>query len=294
MQRRIVFCADDLGISPGTNAGIRAAVEAGLVREASFCVTGVAAEDGADIARQMQAGLSVGLHLTFTLGRALTGPLRGLTDDQGNFLPLSTVLRNCVFKKPEPEEVEGEIEAQLARMSELGMRPSHLNGHNHVHCFPVIREPVIRTMARWRIRWTRLPNEQAGVVGRLSPRRILLARFAKAFRTPGSEAPPMHLPFVGLSMQDRSDYRRLFLETLDTLPDGDYEWMVHPRKEDGIFERLDNLQGRRGSQSRIELEALTDRDFVSSILDRGARPMSFGDLDATGPGAGAGIPANRG
>lgn len=278
MQRRIVFCADDLGISPGTNAGIRAAARAGLVRETSFCVTGISTEEGARIAKEMAPTLSTGLHLTFTLGKSLTGPLRGLTDGEGNFLPLATVLRACLFKKTESRQVAAEVEAQLARLADLGIQPSHLNGHHHVHCFPGIREAVIRAMDHWKIRWTRLPRERVGTLGRLSPRRILLARFADSFPAPTKDHPHRHLPFVGLSIQDRTDYREVFIRTLDSLPEGDYEWMVHPRVEDDSFARLDHLQGDRGSQSRIELDTLTDPGLISSILRRGIQPASFSAL----------------
>jgi len=280
MQRRIVFCADDLGISPGTNAGIRAAAMQGLVKETSFCVTGIAAKEGAQIAKELAPTLSVGLHLTFTLGRSLTGPLHGLTDDKGNFLPLATTLKACLFNKTEADQVAREVEAQLTRLADLGVKPSHLNGHHHVHCFPGIRESVIQAMSRWKIRWTRLPRERVGIHGLLSPRRILLARFANAFRAPSTELPMRHLPFVGLSIQDRADYRRLFLRTVDSLPAGDYEWMVHPRAEDDSFARLDHLQSGRGHHTHLELAALTDPEFVTSVVERGVQAACFADIQA--------------
>ncbi len=278
MQRRIVFCADDLGISPGTNAGIRAAALQGLVKETSLCVTGIALDEGVEIAHELADSLSVGLHLSFTLGSALTGPLRGLTDDDGVFLPLADALRACLFKKPEPTEVQREVEAQLARLTDLGIHASHLNGHHHVHCFPVIRDAVVTALASSKLRWTRLPRERSGPLGRFSPRRLLLASFSRALGRQTASLPTRHLPFLGLSLQDRADYREIFVQTLTGLPAGDYEWMVHPREPDDSFARLDHLQGQRGSEAQIELTTLTDPAFVTELLDLGVQPVRFADL----------------
>jgi predicted glycoside hydrolase/deacetylase ChbG (UPF0249 family) len=279
MQRRIVFCADDLGISPGTNTGIRAAARQGLVKEASICMTGSAVEEGIRIAKEASSSLSVGLHLSFTLGMSLTGPLQGLTDEEGRFLSLPKVLLACLFRKIEPKQIEREVEAQLALLADQGIQPSHLNGHHHVHCFPGIRQAVLTTLSRWNLRWTRLPREHGSPLRRLSPRHILLSRFAKAFHAQTAGLPLRHLTFLGLSTQDQADYRRIFLETLDTLPAGDYEWMVHPRAPDDSFAQIDNLRGKRGSQAPVELATLCDPSFVAALRSRGVEPVTFANLD---------------
>lgn len=278
MLRRIVFCADDLGISPGTNAGIRAAAMQGLVKETSLCVTGIAVEEGIRIAKDSGDSLSVGLHLSFTLGMSLTGPLQGLTDEEGRFLPLPKVLRACLFRNTEPNQVLREVEAQLSLLTDHGIQPSHLNGHHHVHCFPGIRDAVSATLSRWNLHWTRMPRERGTPRGRFSPRRILLARFAKAFHAETTDLPLRHLCFLGLNTQDQAKYRSIFLETLDALPAGDYEWMVHPRAPDDSFARIDNLRGDRGSQAAVELATLTDPDFVATLLSRGVEPARFADI----------------
>jgi len=282
MQRRIVFCADDLGISPGTNEGIRDAAEAGLVKETSLCVTGIAMDEGLEVARSLadsdSGSLSVGLHLSFTLGRSLTGPLPALTDDEGVFLPLPKVLRACLFRKVNRTQVAAEVEAQIARLADHGIQPTHLNGHHHVHSFPVIRDAVVPAMQRWKIGWTRLPQERKGPVGRFSLRRMLLDRFARGLRESLAGSSIRSLPFVGLSIQDRADYRDIFVRTLEGLPPGDYEWMVHPRAPDPSFAKLDHLGHERGSQAPAELATLTDPALVRQVADLGIECCSFADL----------------
>lgn len=277
-ERRVVFNADDLGVSAGPNAGIRAAAAAGLVKETSLCVTGVAAEEGARVARE--TGLGVGLHLSFTLGRALTGPVRGLTDAAGEFLPLREVLRNCFLRRVERDRVVEEISAQLARLRDLGHEPTHLNGHHHVHTFPVVRHVVPGVLQNEQIPYVRLPLESLRTGSWLSPRRTLLRRMARnlrrLLRRAGARA--RSLPFVGIDLLDRADYRDAFLRTARRLRAPDAEWMVHPRTPDADFARLDRHEGHAHGNADAELAALSDAGFVEAVRAHGIRPIRYSEL----------------
>lgn len=276
-ERLVVFNADDLGVSAGTNTGIRAAHEAGLVREASMCVTGIAAEEGAAIARE--ADLGVGLHLSFTLGKALTGRLRGLTDENGQFQPLQQVLRSCALGRPNPEEVAREVRAQLRRLRELGVTASHLNGHHHVHVFPTVWKPVQEVVREERIPYVRMPSESARTGRFLSPRRWVTSWFTRAARRgKSSVAWPPSLPFVGLDVFDRDDYRTRFLATARRLRAPATEWMVHPREDDADFARLDHHPPGGFANSQSELHALTNPEVVAEIRALGIRPARYSEL----------------
>lgn len=275
-RRRVVFVADDLGISAGVNEGIAAAARAGLVREASLCVTGSAVEDGVRIANQL--GIGIGLHLSFTLGRSLTGPIRGLTDAHGQFGGLGRALLRCQLRLVDRAAVAREIDAQLARLRDLGVRPTHANGHHHSHCWPVLRELCAEAFARHGIVWTRLPAEVASVGGRFRPLTMVLGRLASASRAFVQRARLRALPFVGTTMEACLDHEPRFLRALERLPDGDVEWMVHPRVPDAEFSRLDPLGAKLDAAARVELATLTSK-AVRATLDRcGIDCVRFEDL----------------
>jgi predicted glycoside hydrolase/deacetylase ChbG (UPF0249 family) len=275
-RRRVVFVADDLGISAGVNEGIAAAARAGLVREASLCVTGGAVEDGVRIANQL--GIGIGLHLSFTLGRSLTGPIRGLTDAQGHFGGLGRALLRCQLRLVDRTAVAREIEAQLARLRELGVRPTHANGHHHSHCWPVLRQLCAEAFARHGIAWTRLPAEAPSVGGRLRPLTFVLGRLAAATRPYVQQQALRTLPFVGTTMEACLDHEPRFLRALHRLPEGDSEWMVHPRVPDAEFSRLDPLGAKLDDAARAELATLTG-SAVRSELDRlGIECVSYAEL----------------
>lgn len=262
----VVFVADDLGVSAGANAGI--VRTAATVRETSLCVTGAAVAEGAALAAEH--GLAVGLHLSFTLGRALTGPLRGLTDADGAFLPLPAVLRACLLRSVDRGEIAREVEAQLARLGDLVPNPSHLNGHHHVHVFPVVRDVVFAAAAARGLRWTRLPRELPLAGGRLAPARLLLSRLAAAAAPRARAAGLRWLPFVGLSTENRRDFaaraERLAARLAAQGPAPACEWMVHPRAPDAAFTALDPRAAGRDAAAAAELAAL--ERGVAGLLGR--------------------------
>ncbi|GEM_PF-537866 len=279
-QKWIVFCADDLGISAGTNEGIRRAFEAGLVRESSLCVTGKAWEEGLDLVRSVHPELGMGLHLSFTLGKALTGPIPHLTDENGIFHPLPQVLKACIRKRLDPQAIEAEIRAQMERAC-LGVPLlTHFNGHHHVHVFPQIRDMVIKVLRQTSIPWIRLPIEAPQLKTALSPRRLLLARFGKKFRrmAPDLSLPPEGAAFLGLSGYNQRNYQGFFLKQIDRLRSNKAEWMVHPRVEDGDFAALDHHKRGEYSNFAKECQTLADSGFVDKVLSRGIRPSRFGEI----------------
>jgi predicted glycoside hydrolase/deacetylase ChbG (UPF0249 family) len=136
----LVVNADDLGRSPGVNAGIFEAHRSGLVTSATLMV-GFAAAEAAARALDDHPELGVGLHVTLT-GAAPTLPVmrvRSLVGADGRFPS-----RPDGIDDPDPLELRAEIEHQLARFEQLTRRqPTHLDSHHHSHRHPVVREALI-------------------------------------------------------------------------------------------------------------------------------------------------------
>ena len=277
---RVVFVADDLGISPGVDEGIAAAAQNGLVREASLCVTGASAEHGVNLAKA--AGLGIGLHLSLTLGRALSGPIPGFTDAQGRFRGLGPALRASMLRRVDRAAVGREIAAQLQRLRELGVSATHFNGHHHVHCWPGVREVCFAEAAAAGIRWTRLPAEMAAAGGRLLPRRLALALLARGARRHVTPSGLRALPFVGSTTEYRVDFASAFAAVVARLPMQDCEWMVHPRVADAEFARLDPSGSRFEPAAAAELAALTAPSTRELLAARGFVVSAYAVHEAPG------------
>jgi predicted glycoside hydrolase/deacetylase ChbG (UPF0249 family) len=145
--RRIWLCADDYGLSPGVNRGIRDLIERGRLNATSVMVVGPSI--GRDEVSALVAGAAgqprcgIGLHVT------LTAPFRPLTMhfkpiDGGMFLAFPKLLRAGLLGRLDPEIIHAELMVQLSAFRELfGRAPDFVDGHQHVQLFPGVRDAFL-------------------------------------------------------------------------------------------------------------------------------------------------------
>ncbi|OAN19072.1 hypothetical protein A3K86_01485 [Photobacterium jeanii] len=138
---KLIFNADDFGLTPGVNSGTVEASLHGVVRSATMLI-GMPAEQDALTHLQQAPPLRVGLHLRFTTGRPFTSGASLMTP-QGCCWPKEQIYQYQGFKE---SEVADEIETQIAAFHRLGITLSHLDSHHHAHCHPQIL-PVVREIA---------------------------------------------------------------------------------------------------------------------------------------------------
>ena len=134
----IAICVDDFGLHKGVNQAVLRLAERGRI-SATSCMVGAAAwAEGAAALRGFDARqLDVGLHLDLT-----QSPL-----DHHLRRPLAQWLALCTTRLAERGALRAEITAQLDRFEQvLGRAPAHVDGHQHVHQFPVIRELLVELL----------------------------------------------------------------------------------------------------------------------------------------------------
>jgi len=127
--KRLIVNADDFGLTDGVSAGIVEAIRGGIVTGTTAMVAVPGA--GPRLARWAPAIPGrIGLHLQLTGGRPCraAGDVPSLLDIEGRF-PRS----RKEMGRPDAAEVGLEWRAQLARLRQWGMEPTHLDSHHHVH-----------------------------------------------------------------------------------------------------------------------------------------------------------------
>jgi len=133
----IVICADDFGLEAGVDQAIVA-----LAEQARISATGCLVQaPGFALAAQSLKNLPIdlGLHLN------LTEPL-GQT---GLCLPLSKLLFRAYARTLSKQAIAEQIETQLDLFElHLGRSPDFIDGHLHVHQFPMIRDLLIQIVQR--------------------------------------------------------------------------------------------------------------------------------------------------
>lgn len=244
--RRIWLCADDYGLAPGVNAAIRDLIARRRINATSVMVHPPSFNQAAadELAASASAhGARIGLHVTLTAPfRPLVSGFRPL--QQGGFAAVGQTLASSLLRRFDGAALAAEVHAQLDRfVRAFGHAPDFVDGHQHVHLFPQIREAVLNLMA------TRLPQawvrQCAGAQLRLAPRDpkgMLIDALSRSFRgRAAARGIATNIAFAGTYVfAPAVDFARLFPRFLAGLPDGGLI-MCHPGFVDAELERLDPL-----------------------------------------------------
>lgn len=141
----IVLCADDFAMSEAISDAILSLAEAGRLSATGAIVTTPHWQTQASSVISLRSQLAVGLHLNLTYGKPL-GPLCDVLPD-GVFPSLSALSRLAIFNHTARSQIATEIELQLDRFeAETAFPPDFIDGHHHVHVFPVIRQILLDTL----------------------------------------------------------------------------------------------------------------------------------------------------
>lgn len=223
--RRICVCADDFGLSTGVNAAVVDLAERGKISATGGMVRRSAWLAGAKALRRIApARLDVGLHLDLTRPSQVDGPEPGLAG------LLARTFTRTVFAAG----LKADIRDQMTRFEDaMGRAPAFIDGHRHVHQFPVVRELLVEEIARryadsppW-LRctapgWLQGPDRwKARLIHALGGAR--LAALAARHGIPTSR----HLLGVYDFSGDAGDYARRLAEWLSASGSGDV-LMCHP------------------------------------------------------------------
>ena len=166
MSKRVIFTADDFGLSEAVNEGIERAHREGVLSHASLMVGAPAAADAVERAKRMP-GLNVGLHLVVIEGPA-TLPRRmipDLVDAFGQFPSDQLRLGIRYFFNPRIRiQLRAEIRAQFAAFAETGLKLSHADAHKHMHMHPTVASLMIEAGQKYGLPRLRVPSEPGHVL----------------------------------------------------------------------------------------------------------------------------------
>lgn len=254
--KRLVINGDDLGLLPGIDRGLARAADEGLLSSVSLLANGPSFEGGAALALD-RPELGVGAHLALVEGRALTGwDDGGLGRGPGNRLPedYRAFVRDYALRRIGIRRVTRELRAQLERILDTGIRPDHLDGHQHLHLFPPVARVFAGLAREYGIPCVRLPrldgpeaDGRPGLRGRLI--RLGVRRSVRAYGN--AFVRPDVLLGTGCSGNLTLGAFRRLVKAFSTGPAATAELMCHPG------------EGSRGSLQRQLREAgyLSPWDF---------------------------------
>jgi predicted glycoside hydrolase/deacetylase ChbG (UPF0249 family) len=274
-SRRLIVNADDFGLSRGVNSGIIEAAETGVVTSASMIVNMPGFDDGVARARS-HPSLSLGLHVNLTTGKPLTTAPSLTRGKTGEFYPLALLLARVSFGRVDSSEVAQECAAQIDRMVDAGIPPTHLDSHRHVHAHPALWPAVLETASSRGISSVRVPTEPLWVNARdwrATLKKTGLLMCARVSPHDAKEGSRNH--FFGVSLQGGDTFARRLFALIPKLPAGTTELMTHPGYADATLSEHDGYTWQREEELRVlcskELRELLARHEIELAVF-GARP----------------------
>ncbi len=275
---RFTLCADDYALTQGVSRGILELLEAGRLAAVSVMVTQPEWPHAASELRPYGSAADIGLHLNLTLGSPL-GAMPGLARS-GELPALGRLVRAALVRRLPLPEIKAEIARQIDAFSEhFGRLPDYVDGHQHVHALPGIRDALLQTLIERGLAgrlWLRDPADRLrAMLARPLPRKALaVAAFAAGFRARVAAAGfDVNEGFAGFSDFARErDYASTFPGYLRA-PGTRHLVMCHPGHSDDALAALDPATSSRDA----ELAFLASAQFSELLAAHSAELIRLSD-----------------
>lgn len=151
----LIVNADDFGFSKGVNLGIVEAYTNGIVTSATLMVNMPDKEHAAQLAKA-HPQLGVGIHLVLTCGSPISTHVPSLVNEQGEFYSQQEAM-----KYAESADIERECHEQIQAFFSLGLTPTHIDSHHHVHAHGKVAPIVARLAEQYGLPVRKLRNDSS-------------------------------------------------------------------------------------------------------------------------------------
>lgn len=220
--RRLRLCADDFALGPAVDRGLLALAAQGRLGALSCLASSPRWPQAATALRSLPATVQVGLHFNLTEGEPLSAGLRRHWPRLPSLRRLLALAALGQLARPAlAAAIADEWTAQLERfVSEHGRPPRFVDGHQHVHALPGVRDTLLAAARRLGV-----PLRDTGRIlgpGHALKRQIIQACGGRALHRALQAQGVAHASAL-LGVYDfhpRADYRVLMRGWLATLPDG--------------------------------------------------------------------------
>ncbi|HXY00194.1 MAG TPA: ChbG/HpnK family deacetylase [Candidatus Limnocylindrales bacterium] len=287
-MKNLIVNADDLGWTPGVNRGIEEAHRKGLVTSTSLLANGASFDLALEVVRG-NPELGVGVHLNLSDGPPTAKPqgVRGLLSADGCLEtgPEGLLLR-IASRTLDFAEVEREWDAQIQKVMESDIQPTHLDGHKHVQMLPGLFEIALKLARKHRIRAIRVAHEESSLRAALASGKDqkkavilkqgvqarglkLLARDAREMAERAGVVTTDY--FCGIAQTGAVTLEGVE-RMLEILPEGATEFMCHPGYAD---EELRQTPTRLQESRQFELRILTNAHIRKLVASQGIRLISY-------------------
>ncbi|MGB9858158.1 MAG: carbohydrate deacetylase [Dictyoglomaceae bacterium] len=289
MGKKIIINADGFGFTPGINKGIIETINNGIVTSTS-CVVNFPYIEEVSIIKNEFKKISIGIHFNLSVGKPISPPSKvsTLIDENGEFWG-DLFPRKLLSGKIKYSEMIRELDAQVKVLIDLGVMPTHWDGHQNKHLYFQFFFAAMSVAEKYKIfrmrthrRYIFLLNPQ-NRKGRMlkyyitNPHRFVSHSYSRFLMKLAQ--------YRGFKMADRlitpayaDESKKFLLSTwltlLEYLPDGINEIYCHPGFTDEILKKY----AKYVSEREEEVKVLTSHELRRIIIENNIELISFKDI----------------
>src|SRR5439155_27240088 len=260
--KRLVVNEDDFGVTRDVNEGIIEAHRSGILTATTLMANGAAFGDAVRFARETPT-LDVGCHLVLVGGRSVLTPEKALPASVPELL--AAILARQI-------RIPDELAAQVRKILDAGITPSHIDTHKHTHLAPPVLDAVARIAEEFGVAWVRRPFDLPITAARgdapwlaratTGGMEFLRSRFHRVLADHNCRTTDH---FAGFQLTGRFRTAEL-VRLIQELPEGTTEFMCHPGR---CRDELRRARTRLKESREQELAALTSPETRQALARNG-------------------------
>ncbi|OGT53817.1 MAG: hypothetical protein A3E84_02220 [Gammaproteobacteria bacterium RIFCSPHIGHO2_12_FULL_42_13] len=267
-MKHITLCADDYGQNLAVSQGIIALLRDNRLSATSCLTNAPEWPSHAKALLPFHGRADIGLHFNLTEGKALSPAF--IRHYGATLLSLPVLMRKAYLRQLDSAAIEDECHAQLDQfVRAVGQLPDFIDGHQHVHQLPVVREVLVKVCAsrfQGHCFYMRCVNDKLTATdwlqGQWLKKSIILLSTPWFQRLLRHVQIPHNQSFSGIySFAKAKDYRAIFPHFLDmTKEDGLI--LCHPGLDSSAVD--DSIAWVRGYEYRY----LSSEQFLQDCAQR--------------------------
>ncbi len=282
-MRELIINADDCGISAGVNRAIEKCFTAEKITGVSLMPAGGSFSDA--VRMLIKAGKTeVGVHFT------LVGNFSPCARDKNSVSSLIT--SQGIFRKNfisfgagyfagsiSAGHIRTELRSQIKRISDEGLKVTHIDSHEHIHMFPGIFRMVLNIADEFKVPYIRIPVESSGIIKKSFSARDLVRHLAiKSMTMYGNRlmAETHHVSseaFCGHYHSGRIT-DDIFCHILESLCEGTSEIAFHP----GVFTDGETERSSFHRAAALEYSTLMNGSWKDRANELGIKLIAHSDI----------------
>lgn len=286
MSVKLITNSDDFGLTDSITDAIIETHLNGIMTSTTMMANMKGFENAAKKAKEIKT-LGIGIHFNLTEGKPISNPesIPLLLDENGYFKKNKIQRKNFLFGYEKKNQIEIELTAQLIKLLDHGITPTHFDSHHHITGTPCGFKASMAVAEKFEIKKARITNidyryTEKISIGKNFKHKILNLKTSlihaknkrdlrkQGFKTPDTKILPIRVWPV------RKDPIEQFIQTLSVLENGVTEISFHPGYENSY---PDDTESTKKLRIR-DFSVATSSRVRKSMKEMGIELISFKDL----------------